>query len=542
MLDIKIINGIIYDGSGGESYHADIGITGDRISHMGDLSALAARKVIDAAGHAVAPGFIDMHTHSDLSVVTDPLSTAPLYNGVTTVGVGNCGIGVAPISQKNRELAYAYIKSALLGFSAENIQMPWETYDEYLQYLDSMPKGLNVFPLVAQGTIRIHEMGFDVSEPTEEQMERMKDEVRKAMDAGACGLTSGLIYLPGLYTKKEELAELCKVLKPYNAKYITHHRSESRDLYKALDEDFYICETAGVGLHISHLKVAYPAYWNDTKRLFDKIQEAIDRGIDVTYDAYPYIFAHTSLTAVLPGWCSEGGGVKHMLELVRDEAQRGRIESGIDAYFLSKGFGGVEEAAKNFYIAEADGESCQWMENKSIFEIAQSLEMHPSAAVCEIILATNAKAKMRLLSACQEDNDEIISRPETIVISDSASTSNRYDADSSTHPRTFGTQSIILRRFVREKKLLSLESAVRKMSAMPAELMRLGKRGLLACGYYADIIVFDADTVRDNATYEEPRKFTSGMEYVIVNGRIEVENGIQNENVLAGRLIKRHDA
>ena len=541
MLDLKITGGTVVDGSGKKAFRADVGITKDKIVSIGDLSAADARKTIDAAGMTVAPGFIDMHTHSDFSILYDPLASSRIYNGVTTDVVGNCGIGAAPVCEGTKELLIKYLTTRIAGsVPVEHLDLPWETYAEYLDYVDQKPAAINVVPLVAQGAIRIHEMGFDNLPPTREQMERMKDEVRKAMEAGACGLTSGLVYLPGLYTGEEELAELCTAIRPYGVKYITHQRDEGFHIYESMEEAIRISRKAGVGLHISHLKLAHTKQWGESGKVLARIREEREKGLDLTYDTYPYTNGMTSLAYLIPSWCFEGEGVAHMLALLKDPEQRKVIEEEVQKKLLAMGFSTQEEAASNQWIANVTADSGKWMESKSLLELAESQGKTIAATVCDILLEQESKVQMR--GRCMDENDmeTFTANPESMVGSDSMCMSNKgIMAGGKTHPRAYGTQGTILRYFVREKGLLTLEDAVRKMTSLPAETLRLDRRGLLAEGYFADVVVFDADSVRDNATYNDPKIYTSGVSCVIVNGQLAMENGEQNDAVLAGRLLRR---
>lgn len=303
MFDIKIINGMVIDGSGKNRYRADVGITGDLIAAIGDLSTAKAKKTVNADGKIVTPGFIDMHTHSDLSLLYDSLASARIYNGVTTDVIGNCGVGVAPVSEKTKDLLLKYLTTRIVGsIPVDHLDLPWTTYEEYLDYADKKPTAINMVPLVAQGAIRIHEMGFDGTPATAEQMAHMQEEIYKAMEAGACGLTSGLVYLPGLYTDEDELAELCKAIKPYGVKYITHQRDEGSGIYESMEEAFNICRKADVGLHISHLKLTDPKHWGCVGKLFAKLKEGSDSGLDITYDTYPYTSGMSSLASLVPAW------------------------------------------------------------------------------------------------------------------------------------------------------------------------------------------------------------------------------------------------
>lgn len=540
MFDIKIINGTVVDGTGAPRYRADVGICGDRITAIGDLSNEAAEKVIDAAGKIVSPGFIDIHTHSDLSILYDPYAGNRIHNGVTSDVIGNCGIGPAPVCEENRELLVTYLTTRIAGsIPVKKLELPWNTFGEYLDYVESKDKAINIIPLLAQGPIRIKAMGFSTGTPTPEQMEEMKQDVREGMEAGACGFTSGLIYLPGLYTTAEELTELCKEVAPYGVKYITHHRSEGNKLYEALDEDFRICQESGVGLHISHIKMVSPQVWGHVDRYFDLLEEKRKEGLDISTDAYPYICGMSPLSYVIPAWCFESDGVPGMLELLCDPEQRSRIEEELQKVYIAKGAPDAETWWKKLHIANVTNTSGKWMEGKSLPELAELYNKPVETTICDILLEQDAKVQVTTEAQLNSDMEQFISHKDVAIGSDSMAMSNEgVFAGGKTHPRAFGTQGTVLRHFVRETGKVTLEDAIRKMTALPAELTKIDSRGYLKEGYYADVVVFDPGTVSDHATYQNPKQYTTGVEYVVVNGQVVMEDEVQKP-VFPGRVLRR---
>ena len=254
MLDIKIINAKIIDGTGSPAFDGEVGIVGDKITKIGDLSNEEAKTVIDAKGNVVSPGFIDMHTHSDMSLVYDRKASSRIYSGVTTDVIGNCGIGVAPVKEENRQLLLDYLGTRIVGSMPVKLELPWDSYESYFKYMEENPPAVNVAPLLAQGPIRIWEMGFSKAEPTEEQLQNMLDEVEECFKQGALGVTTGLVYLPGEYTTRKEILEICKIAAKYGCFYATHMRTESDEVEQALEETIDVAKEAGVHLHVSHLK------------------------------------------------------------------------------------------------------------------------------------------------------------------------------------------------------------------------------------------------------------------------------------------------
>ena len=371
MFDIKIINGTILDGSGKLRFKADVGINGDKITAVGNLADAEAEKTIDATGKFVSPGFIDFHTHSDLSLVYDPFARSRIYTGVTTDVIGNCGIGVAPVREERKKELIQYLGTRIIGTIPAPLELHWNTVQEYFDYLDRHKPAVNVVAYVAQGAIRIDEMGFSDAPPTKEQMEHMKAELRKAMEAGCVGMSTGLVYLPGAYTSKEELAELSKEMVSYNGFYVTHIRSEGDDEMEAIDEAIYIAKTAGVPLHVSHLKIMGKHNFGKIDQLFAKLDAAEKDGLDVRFDCYPYTAGMSSLGVLLPTWAFEGG-VAPMLERIKVPENRARIiremEEGLPGwnnfYKMSGGWDAIT-------IASVMTEQNKYIEGMNIADIAK---------------------------------------------------------------------------------------------------------------------------------------------------------------------------
>lgn len=536
MYDILIRGGTVIDGVCDKGYMADVGIVGDKIVKMGNLEGEQAKTVVDAVDKIVSPGFIDMHTHSDMSLVYDRKASSKIYDGVTTEVVGNCGIGVAPICEKTKPQLIAYLGTRLIGTIPVELELPWNGMEEYLDFLRKNAPAVNVVPLVAQGAIRINEMGFSSSKPTAEQMKRMQNEVRKAMDLGCAGISSGLVYMPGEYSSTEELAELSSVVAPYDSFYVTHIRSESDNLFEAIDEAIGIASKAGTALHISHLKMSGAKVSGRTDELFAKIAAARQNGLDVTFDAYPYSRGCTSLGACISPWAFEGGTEK-MLERIKDPAVQQRIvrdiEQGVPGWQnFAKAAGGWENITYAAVITEA-GKS---LLGKSIAQVSAETGKDPYKVMFDTLI--QEQGRIQILVKMMDDNDveKIISHPDSMIGSDGMNLSTEGLLSSgSPHPRAFGTHGRVLSYFVREKKLFSLEEAVKKFASKPAARLRLDKRGQLAEGYFADVTVFDPDTVKDMATYLEPKQYTTGINTVIVNGNIALSGGRQT-NALAGRV------
>lgn len=539
MFDVVILNGLIVDGTGREGYTADIGIVGDQIVEIGNLKEAQSNEIVDATGKIVSPGFIDMHTHSDLSFMYDAKASAKLRSGVTTECTGNCGIGVAPVVSDKKQLLIDYLGTRLIGSIPVNIELPWESFAEYLEYFAEKPPVINMAPLLAQGVVRIGVKGFEMGAPTPTELSKMQGMTDKAMAEGALGLSTGLVYLPGEYSDKIEIAELCKAIAPHNGFYATHMRTESDGILDAIDEALWIGEHGGVPVHISHLKLLSQNMLGKTDLVLNKLEAAEKRGIEVSYDLYPYTAGLTGLSACLPPWIFEGG-VSKMLERLHDKEIRSRLKREIEEGLPNwqnfvKSAGGWSK----FYVSAVKNEENKHLEGKYITEIAEMQGKDPHDAAFDLLIAENGRVQMNYFAMSEDDVITFIRQPKAMIGSDSMSLSTEgVLAFGKPHPRAFGTPTRFLNRYVNELKILTFEEAVRKMTSMPAQRLGLKKRGILDKGYYADIVVFDPNEVKDLATYADPQQYSAGIDYVLVNGVIALAKGRVSDN-LAGRMVGR---
>ena len=538
MLDIKIINGVIIDGSGKDAYKADLGITGDKITKIGDLSNEDAKTTIDAKGQVVSPGFIDMHTHSDMSLVYDRNASSRIRTGVTTDVIGNCGIGVAPVKEENKQLLLDYLGTRIVGSMPVKLELKWDSYESYIEYMEEKPPAVNVAPLLAQGPIRIYEMGFSKEEPTDKELENMVELADDCMKQGPLGMTSGLVYLPGEYTTQKELVELCKKVAKYDGFYATHMRNEGDEIFEAMDEAIDVARQSGVRLHISHLKCLGHKNFGQTDKLFAKINKAREEGLKVSFDVYPYNAGMTSLSAMLPPWMFEGG-VDKMVERLTDEKNRKQIvhdiENGLPGW---QNFGGSLRSWDDVTIVSVTQDEDAWMEGMKLTEIAAKWDKDLYNTMFDILYKENGRVQITVVLMDENDVQTILLHPDSMVGSDSMSLATEgLLAKTSTHPRAFGTQAKVLGEFVREKKCFSLEEGVKKLTYNPAKILKIEGRGLLKEGNFADIVIFNPDTIKDMATYKNPKQYPVGIDTVIVNGVVAFEDGRQLE-VLPGRFLK----
>jgi N-acyl-D-amino-acid deacylase len=539
MFDIKIINGRIIDGSGKSAYTGDIGIVGDRIVAIGDLRESESNATIDAKGNVVAPGFIDMHTHSDLSVVYDRNANSKIHSGVTTEVIGNCGIGPAPIREENRGLLIDYLGTRLIGSIPVKIELPWTSFREYLQYIEKTPPALNIAPLVGQGVVRIAVMGFAKGNPNAMELKKMQQIVDTAMAEGALGLSSGLVYLPGEYSSTEEIGELCKAIAPYNGVYCTHMRTESDGIMDAIEEALQIGAAGGVPVHISHMKLLSQNMLGKTDLVLERLARAERSGIEVSYDIYPYTAGLTSLSACMPPWIFEGG-VDKMIQRLGDATIRRQlrqeIADGLPGWQnFVKSAGGWEK----FFVSSVRSDENKILEGKFITEIAEMQGKDPFDAAFDLLIAENGRVQMNYYAMREEDVITFLQQPQAMIGSDAMSLSAEgILAYGKPHPRAFGTPTRLLARYVRELKALSLEDAIQKLTNRPARRLGLAGRGLIRQGYYADIVIFNPDTVQDQATYGDPKQYSTGIEIVIVNGRVAVDKGC-HQKTYQGRVLAR---
>jgi len=523
--DLIVKNGRIVDGSSNPWFRADIGIKDGKIVKIGKIDEKTAEKIIDAKELIVTPGFIDMHAHDDLIFFKDPSNKPKLQQGVTTVVIGNCGISPAPINKNTLEVLKAYT-----GILGKDINFDWTSYGEFLDKLEALEElGTNVAGLIGHGTVRIAVMGIEVRDPTEEELEEMKKLVAHSMEEGAFGMSTGLIYPPGVYSKTEELIELSKVVAEYEGYYATHMRDEADRLIEAVKEAIRIGREAGVSVEISHHKAAGKANWGKIRETLKLIERAREEGIDVTADAYPYTAGSSYLAAILPPWAHEGGE-KKLKERCRDPKTREEMKRFIEERTDWQNF--IKEAGwENIVLAYSP--NYPGFIGKSILEISKEWKKNPYDVVFDIIAEDGTSAEMIIFMMDEKDMEIVISHPYVMIGTDGLDT-----GEGNPHPRAYGTFPRVLGVYVRDKKLMFLEEAIRKMTSLPAQRLGLKDRGLIKEGFWADIVIFDPKKIKDNATYQNPRGKPEGIEYVIVNGVISIEKRqLSGEN--GGRVLRK---
>ncbi|WP_135553824.1 N-acyl-D-amino-acid deacylase family protein [Paenibacillus cymbidii] len=527
MLDLVIRNGRIVDGTGNPWLRGDVGVKDGVIAIVGRVDQ-ESRETIDAGGLAIAPGFIDGHCHSDLMIFDHPLSDIKLRQGVTTEVVGNCGLAPAPFVPSQAEALQTYIQPVL---GRTEWAWPWETVEQYMASVAGLGPAENVATYVAHGALRIAVMGFVNRPARPDELALMKRMLEHGLQAGAIGLSIGLLYAPGSYTSREELAELCSVLPKYNGLFSTHIRGEGNNLIPSVKEVIWIAERAGVSLHISHLKAAGKANWGKVIEALELIEDARARGLDVTTDVYPYHAGSTTLTTVLPPWVLEGG-IEATLQAFRDPALRKRIKEELgreqeawDNLVCSTGWQSV-------FVSAVMTEANKPLEGKHIAEISETRGVHPVDCMMDLLLEENGRVSIVYFHMSDDDVTEVVAYEKSLIASDSLTCETGKP-----HPRLYGSFPRLFARYVRDKRVLSLEQAVRKVTSFPVQRFKLGKRGLIVPGYAADLVVFDPDKIQDLATFEEPRQYPLGIPHVVVNGKLTLQDE-QHTGTRSGGLIR----
>jgi N-acyl-D-amino-acid deacylase len=528
--DVIVRSGIVYDGTGAKPRQADVAIRGDRIVGVGDFKSAKANTVIDAKGLAVAPGFINMLSWSTESLIQDGRSQSEIRQGVTTEIMGE-GESMGPVNDRVRE--HKIREQADIKYD-----IAWNTLAEYLQYLEKRGVSCNVASFIGATTIREYVIGFEDKQPTPEQLEQMRELVRKEMEAGALGIGTSLIYPPAFYAKTEELIELCKVAAKYQGKYISHMRSEGNQLFEALDELLRISREANIPAELYHIKAAGKKNWPKENELLARIERAQKEGLNVRADMYTYTAAGTGLDACLPPW-TEDGGYPALFKRLRDRAMREKIKAEVQV---------DSDKWENLYLAAGSpdkillvgfkSEKLKPLTGKTLAEVAKIRGKEPIETLFDLLIEDRGYTEVAVFGMSEPDVLLALKQPWVSICNDSQGTSTEgLLGKEHPHPRAYGTFPRILRKYVREDHQLTLPEAIRKFTALPAQRLRLTDRGVLKQGMWADVVVFDPATLHDRATFESPNQLSEGMEYVLVNGVPVIEGG-KMTGALPGRVLR----
>lgn len=511
MLDILIRNGTVLDGTGAPGRRADVAIQDGRIVEVGQLHGAQAATVIEAAGRAVTPGFVDMHSHADRTLPILPTADSLVCQGITTVVGGMCGATLVPLLPETREEVIARKDS-------DEAPLPWErwsTYGSYLDYLREIGISLNMAPLVGQGTVREAVMGFVSAAPTAEQIAHMQAEFVRAMEDGAIGLSTGLIYPPGSYASTDELIAVTRPVGERDGYYFSHIRGEAAQLLEAVREAIRIGRETGASVEIGHFKAAGRENWPKAAQALELIERARGEGVDVTTDMYPYLAGSSGLVSMLPEWAQDGGK-EATLQRLADPATRRRMSADMERTGFFRG-----TAWDKVFIASSPKN--RRYEGRFVADLAAGEGKSPHDWVFDALFETGLQMTMISEYACEENLVMQMREPTMMFGTDADGRSAEGPlSEGLPHPRNYGTFPRILGRYVREQRVMPLEEAIHRMCGLPAHKLRWADRGLIRQGYAADLVVFDPQTVLDRATYQAPHQYPVGIEYVIVNGQVVV--------------------
>jgi len=528
VLEVLIKNGKILDGTGNPWFKADIGIKEGKIAVIGRNLSSEAQMVIDAEGLVVSPGFIDMHTHSDLRVFKHPEEDAKLMQGITTALLGQDGLSVAPINDANKTPMMQRV-SGLLGTYLEDWH--WRSMADYLSAVDAVNPATNSMMLVPHGAIRATVLGWENRCASPDELEKMKSLLAQALEEGAVGFSTGLIYPPGMYADHKELVELCMVTASYGGFFVVHMRNEGDYLLESIQEVTAICLEAGCPLHISHLKASGRQNWGKSKEALGLIEQAREQGLEVTFDQYPYIAGSTMLDAVIPPRFHAGGS-KQLLDSLKDPAVREEIrlvQENIKPERWENWIAGC--GWEGIMINAVVSDKNRFAEGKRVTELSEELNKTSLDVVCDLLVEENGAVTMTIFYGCEDDVKEIMRSDYMIVCSDGI-------VGGKPHPRVYGTCARILGKYVREEKVITLPQAIKKMTSLPAQRLGLQDRGSLREGLVADITAFDPNVIRDKGTWSEPNQFPEGIMHVLVAGQLAVRDGTIT-GVRVGKVLRR---
>ncbi len=530
-LDIVIRNGHIVDGTGSPWYSGDVGIRDGKVAAIGDLSEARSRRVIDAAGMVVAPGFIDMLGQSELTILVNPHLPSKVFQGITTEITGE-GTSVAPLND-------AIIQADHLTYEHYNIKPDWRTFREYFARLEKQGSGINLASYVGATQVRRVILGEGKRTPSLSELDRMRALVSEAMQDGAVGLSTSLQYAPAPYAGTEELISLAAEAARFGGIYATHLRSESDGIVDALDEAVRIGREAHIPVEIWHLKAAGKRNWGRMPEIVTYIEKAREGGVDLTADTYAYTAWFNSFSAFIPPWAHDGGD-RRMLERLKDPVQRTRIRRDMETPSNDWDNEWQEiPGPEAVLIGVVQNPKLMPLQGKTLAQIAQSWGKDPIDTLFDILIQDDAYTSVAVFGMSEADVTLALLQPWVSIDNDSQGTApDGVLGKEHPHPRAYGTFPRILRKYVREEKKLRLEEAIRKFTALPAQRMRLVDRGVLKAGMWADVVVFDPAAVRDLASFENPNRLSEGMRYVLVNG-IPVVDGGKVTPALPGKVLRR---
>lgn len=528
-MKILIQNGTVIDGTGAKGFIGNVAIENDRITAVGKTSLNGFDTVIDGKGMVVCPGFIDTHSHSDLKILLDPYVIPKIRQGVTTEVLGQDGISMAPLPKQ-------YVspwRKNLAGLDGDSDDVDWtyETTECYLKMMEKIGVGLNESYLVPHGNIRMEAIGLDNRLPTADEIQKMCEITRREMEAGAFGLSTGLIYMPCAYSEAKEIVEMCKVVAEYDGVFVVHQRSEADTIVESMEEVIHIGRQSGVKVHFSHFKVCGRKNWDLIDQVVELLENAQAEGIRVSFDQYPYVAGSTMLGVILPPWVHDGGTDK-LLKRLEDADLREKmiydIEHGIPGWDNFIDFAGLDQIFVTSVKTKANAD----LIGKNLIEIGQIRGKDAYQATFDLLHDEENAVGMVDFYGTEEHVIRFMKRPEQNVCTDGL-------LGGKPHPRVFGSFPRVLGKYVREDKALTLEEAIQKMTSKPAEVFGFVDRGVLKAGNFADIVVFNPLTIIDKGTFIDPVQYPEGIEHVIINGIPVVQKGLEAKT-LAGRVIRKN--
>ena len=529
--DVLILNGHLVDGTGSPWYAADIGIRDGRVAAIGRLAGAQAKQTIDAKGRVVAPGFIDMLGQSELTVLVEPTLPSKIFQGITTELTGEGG-SAAPLND-------AIVAADKVDYDHFKITPDWRTYAQYFARVEKQGLGINMAHLVGATQVRRMVLGDDDKQPSAAELDRMKALVREAMEQGAFGVSTSLQYPPAPYAKTEELIALAVEASKYGGIYATHMRSEAATVLEALDEAIRIGRDAKIPVEIWHVKAAGKRNWGRMKEIVAKIEQARRDGIDITADTYGYTAWFNSFSAFIPPWAHDGGDEK-LIARLKDPVTRERIKKDM----LSPDDKGWDNEWQEIpgpeavLIGAVQNAELKSIQGKTLAEVAALWKTEPIDTIFDILVKDHAFTYVAVFGMSEPDVALAVAQPWVAFNNDSQGTApTGLLGQEHPHPRAYGTFPRIIRKYVREDKLLTLEDAIRKMTSLPAQKLRLADRGVLKAGMWADVVVFDPATIIDKSTFAQPNQLAEGMDYVLVNG-VPVIAGGKATNARAGKVLR----
>ena len=525
-LDILIKNGSVIDGTGKKEFIADVGIKDGRIVLIGKATDVSAKTVIDAKGLKVVPGFIDIHSHTDADLIINPRAESKIRQGVTTEITGQDGFSWGPLGGPEIELTR---KNFLDQYGEE---LKWNTIGDFLNDFSQRKFSVNIATMVGLGTIREFIVGLDDRPANPDELKRMQFEVIKAIEEGAIGISTGLEYTPGSFASTDELIELCKVAPEKFRLYATHMRNEDNYVLEAIDEAIEIAKRSNSRLQISHLKVSGKSNWNKVDAVIEKIEKAVKDGLEVHADRYTYVAYHTNLSSLFPLW-SRDGGTEKFLERLKDRNLQNQIRE-----YVEKKVSNLDGDWNGVLISSIGKEEFKHYQGKTIQQLSEEFGMNGYETSVKILLDAENQVMMMGFGMEEKSTEKILAHPLVMISSDAGSHApyppmNREIA----HPRAYGTFPRAIAKYVRERKICSLEEMIKKMTSMPADKLGFNDRGRIAEDKFADIVIFDYEKIQDRATFTEPHQYPDGIPYVIVNGEVVISN-YDHTGAMPGKVLR----